>query len=90
MVKFNIPFIRNNSEFHYVHRDGPKEDSFQRSKTDSSIRSQSAPVEGAGIIGGWYCLVQVDGCYIWCLSYYIVLDQSIGWSSVETEQCRTS
>ncbi|CAH3161693.1 unnamed protein product [Porites lobata] len=42
---------RRNSA-HLPERDGPKEDSFQRSKTDSSIRSQSAPVEGAGIIGG--------------------------------------
>ncbi|XP_020630578.1 centrosome and spindle pole-associated protein 1-like [Orbicella faveolata] len=30
----------------------PQEETLQRSKTDTSIRSQSAPLEGAGIIGG--------------------------------------
>lgn len=36
----------------FFFREPPQEETLQRSKTDTSIRSQSAPLEGAGIIGG--------------------------------------
>ncbi|XP_078361952.1 centrosome and spindle pole-associated protein 1-like isoform X2 [Oculina patagonica] len=42
---------RRNSA-HLPDREPPQEESFERSKTDSNIRSQSAPLEGTGIIGG--------------------------------------
>ncbi|XP_068748088.1 centrosome and spindle pole-associated protein 1-like isoform X1 [Montipora capricornis] len=43
---------RRNSAHLPESRDPPKEESFQRSKTDSVIRSQSVPLEGSGFIGG--------------------------------------
>lgn len=33
-------------------REPPPDETLQRSKTDTGIRSHSAPLEGAGIIGG--------------------------------------
>ena len=44
-----------------INRDLPKDETLQRSKTDSSIRSQSAPLESTGLLGGeWQYLLDQD------------------------------
>ena len=43
-----------------INRDLPKDETLQRSKTDSSIRSQSAPLESTGLLGGEWQYLMLD------------------------------
>ena len=51
-----------------INRDLPKDETLQRSKTDSSIRSQSAPLESTGLLGGeWQYLILDQNETLTCL-----------------------